>query len=188
MTELKAIDVCKAYNGRQVLHHISFTAGPGITCLMAPSGAGKSTLLHIFLGLVKPGSGRVESPSRWGAVFQEPRLLEHLDAAGNLRFVLGQDLSGAGELLASLGLELSDSRPVREYSGGMKRRLALARALLVPSDALALDEPFAGLDGENHARSLACVRRAAEAKPVLLATHDPSDTEGLTVIKLQMDS
>lgn len=182
--ELKAIGVCKAYNGRQVLQDIHFTAEPGITCLMAPSGAGKSTLLHIFLGLVKPDSGRVETPSRWGAVFQEPRLLEHLDAAGNLRFVLGENLSSAEELLTSLGLELSDSRSVREYSGGMKRRLALARALLVPSDALALDEPFAGLDGETHARSLACVRRAAEEKPVLLATHDPSDTKGFAVVKL----
>lgn len=182
MMELKAVNLCKAYGGRQILRDMSFTAGPGITCLTAPSGAGKSTLLHIFLGLVKPDSGRVETPSRWGAVFQEPRLLEHLDAAGNLRFVLGRELGGAEEMLARLGLELPDSRPVREYSGGMKRRLALARALLVPSEALALDEPFAGLDRENHARSLACVREAAKTKPVLLATHDPADTTGLPCI------
>ena len=93
-------------------------------------------------------------------------------------------MSGAAALLARLGLDLSDERPVRAYSGGMKRRLSLARALLVPSDALALDEPFAGLDEESHARCLACVREAAEEKPVLLATHAPADTQGFPVIRL----
>lgn len=181
---LEAVRLCKSYNGRQVLRNVTFTAGPGVTCIMGPSGAGKSTLLHIFLGLVRPDGGRIQTASRWGAVFQEPRLLDHLDAAGNLRFALGPDLSGAPALLSRLGLDWLDSKPVREYSGGMKRRLALARALLAPSEALALDEPFSGLDEETHARCLACVREAARDKPVLLATHDPSDTEGFPVIRL----
>ena len=95
-----------------------------------------------------------------------------------------QAAPGAADLLARLGLDLSDGRPVRDYSGGMKRRLSLARALLVPSGALALDEPFSGLDGETHARCLACVREAAAEKPVLLATHDPADAEGFPILRL----
>ena len=113
-------------------------------------------------------------------MFQEDRLLEHLDAMGNLRFVLGAALDepAANALLTELGLGDTAGKPVREFSGGMKRRLALARALLAPSDALALDEPFTGLDEENRARCLALIRRAAE-KPVLLVTHDPADAKSL---------
>ena len=178
--ELHIKNLCKSFDGSPVLENVSFTAGPGVTCVMAPSGAGKTTLLRILLGLERPDSGSVSGGVRWSAVFQEDRLLEHLDAMGNLRFVLGAALDepAADALLAELGLGDTAGKPVREFSGGMKRRLALARALLAPSDALALDEPFTGLDEENRARCLALIRRAAE-KPVLLVTHDPADAKSL---------
>ena len=187
--ELHIENLCKAYDGKPVLKNVTFTAKPGVTCVMAPSGAGKTTLLRILLGLERPDSGAV-SPSgvHWSAVFQEDRLLEHLDAMDNLRFVLGAalDESAANALLTELGLGDTAGKPVREFSGGMKRRLALARALLAPSDALALDEPFTGLDEENQARCLTLVRRAGTEKPVLLVTHDPADAQALdaSVIKL----
>lgn len=187
--ELHIENLCKAYDGKPVLKNVTFTAKPGVTCVMAPSGAGKTTLLRILLGLERPDRGAV-SPSgvHWSAVFQEDRLLEHLDAMGNLRFVLGAALDepAANALLTELGLGDTAGKPVREFSGGMKRRLALARALLAPSDALALDEPFTGLDEENRARCLALIRRTAEEKPVLLVTHDPADAKslGADVIKL----
>ena len=186
--ELHIENLCKAFDGRPVLEHVTFTAGTGVTCVMAPSGAGKTTLLRILLGLERPDSGSVPSDVRWSAVFQEDRLLEHLDAMGNLRFVLGAalDETAAGALLTELGLGDTAGKPVREFSGGMKRRLALARALLAPSDALALDEPFTGLDEENRARCQALLRRAGEEKPVLLVTHDPADAQALdaAVVKL----
>ena len=179
--ELHIKNLCKSFDGRPVLENVSFTAGPGVTCVMAPSGAGKTTLLRILLGLERPDSGSVPEGVRWSAVFQEDRLLEHLDAMGNLRFVLGAALDepAADALLAELGLGDTAGKPVREFSGGMKRRLALARALLAPSDALALDEPFTGLDGENRERAIACIRRAAREKPVLLVTHEEADATGL---------
>ena len=186
--ELHIKNLCKSFDGRPVLENVSFTAKTGVTCVMAPSGAGKTTLLRILLGLECPDSGSVPRDVRWSAVFQEDRLLEHLDAMGNLRFVLGAALDepAANALLTELGLGDTAGKPVREFSGGMKRRLALARALLAPSDALALDEPFTGLDEENRARCQACVRRAAENKPVLLVTHDPADAKslGAAIIKL----
>lgn len=187
--ELHIENLCKSFDGKPVLQDVSFTAGPGVTCVMAPSGAGKTTLLRILLGLERPDSGTVCPVGvHWSAVFQEDRLLEHLDAMGNLRFVLGSALDepAAKILLTELGLGDTAGKPVREFSGGMKRRLALARALLVPADALALDEPFTGLDEENRARCQACVRRMAENKPVLLVTHDPADAKSLeaAVIKL----
>ena len=180
--EIAVKHLCKSFGGRTVLRDLTFTAGPGITAVMAPSGTGKTTLLRILLGLERPDSGTVEglAGKRLTAVFQEDRLLEHLSAEGNLRFVLGRvyDPAAARALLDRLGL------PVREFSGGMKRRLALARALLAPFDALALDEPFTGLDRENRDLALACIRETAGDRPVLLVTHDAADAAGSPVVTL----
>ncbi len=165
--------LCKSYGSRAVLKDVTFTAGNGVLEIAAPSGGGKTTLLHILLGLERADSGWITGAEdcRWSAVFQEDRLLERLDAAGNLRFVLGGLPAAAGKMLDRLGLDLGDPKPVQDYSGGMKRRLALARALLAPSDILALDEPFTGLDPEALARCLSLIQEAAETKPVLLAAH-----------------
>lgn len=175
-------NICKSYHGRPVLQNVSFTIEPGVTALWAPSGAGKTTLLRILLGLEHPDSGELLGTGvRWSAVFQEDRLLDGLDAMGNLRFALGSgwDEAAARRLLAELGLSDAEGRPVQEWSGGMKRRLALARALLADADAIALDEPFAGLDAENRRRGAECIARRAETTPVLLVTHDRADLEAL---------
>lgn len=167
--------LCKSYGGRPVLDHVSFTAGIGVTRIAGSSGIGKTTLLRILLGLESADGGSTNADTlRWAAVFQEDRLLTQTDAAGNLRFALGSayEDAAARALLAELGLGGVGSKKVRDYSGGMKRRLALARALLAPADALALDEPFTGLDADNRAAALRCLLRAAETKIVLLAAHE----------------
>lgn len=188
--ELRVEHLCKSYGGEAVLENVSFTAGPGVTCVMAPSGTGKTTLLRILLGLEQPDSGSV-TRCRWAAVFQEDRLLEQTDAMGNLRFAFGGALDGekARALLERLGLGDVGDKKVREYSGGMKRRLALARALLAPCDALALDEPFTGLDEALRLRCLEAIREAAQDKCVLLVTHDAADAALLNapVIRLYSD-
>lgn len=180
MRRMIVSELCKSYDGRPVLQNLSFSSDTErITCLRAPSGTGKTTLLRLLLGLERPDSGTITLPRgcRWSAVFQENRLLEHLDAMGNLRFVAGPSLDDnkAKALLEELGLAEAADKPVRAYSGGMKRRLALIRALLVPCDALALDEPFAGLDEENRRRAWACVRRETAGKIVLVASHEILD-------------
>ena len=68
---------------------------------------------------------------------------------------------------------------MREWSGCMKRRLAMTRALLADAEAIALDEPFAGLDAENRRHGAECIARRAETTPVLLVTHDRADLEAL---------
>lgn len=171
-------NLCKAYGDLPVLENVSFTVGVGVTALWGPSGVGKTTLLRILLGLKKPDSGELMGTAvRWSAVFQEDRLLEGLDALGNLRFALGTDYkeAKAAAMLAALGLTWETGKPVGAWSGGMKRRLALARALLAVSDAVALDEPFTGLDEENRRRAVLCVTAAAETKPVILVTHDRTE-------------
>ena len=92
------------------------TAGVGVTALWGPSGVGKTTLLRILLGLEKPDSGELMGTAvRWSAVFQEDRLLEGLDALGNLRFALGTDYeeAKAAAMLTALGLTWETGKPVR---------------------------------------------------------------------------
>lgn len=173
--ELRVSHLYKSYDGRPILTDVSFAAPIGLTRLSGPSGIGKTTLLRILMGLERADSGEVKGNGlRWAAVFQENRLLEQLDAEGNLRFVLGSayHAPSAQALLSELGLGDVGRKRVRDYSGGMKRRLALARALLAPFDALALDEPFTGLDADNRDAALRAILRAAEKKIVLLSSHE----------------
>ncbi len=107
MMELRVEHLCKRYGENTVLDDISFTARVGVTRLLGPSGIGKTTLLRVLLGLETPDSGTVNGDKfRWTAVFQENRLLEGLDAEGNLRFVLGANYNAAAAqaLLEELGL------------------------------------------------------------------------------------
>lgn len=107
MMELRVEGLCKSYDGKTVLDNVSFTAGIGVTRLLGPSGIGKTTLLRVLLGLEVPDRGKIEGNAlRWAAVFQENRLLDGLDAEGNLRFALGAayDASLAQSLLCELGL------------------------------------------------------------------------------------
>lgn len=187
MTEIRVQNLCKTYGDHVVLHNLSFTAGVGVTRILGRSGAGKTTLLRILLGLDQPDSGSLFGTNcRWAAVFQEDRLLGHLDAEDNLRFALGSayNAAAAKTLLGELGLADVGSKPICEYSGGMKRRLALARALLAPSDALILDEPFTGLDEENRSIALRCILQAAQTKPVLLASHEALDLPNCKEVRL----
>lgn len=172
--ELRVEDLRKSYGGTAVLQGVSFTAGIGLTRVTGSSGIGKTTLLRILLGLESPDGGATNAGRfRWAAVFQEDRLLEQLDAAGNLRFALGAayDEAAARALLAELGLGEVGAKRVRDWSGGMKRRLALARALLAPSDALALDEPVHRTRRGQPRRGAALRRagRTGEDRPSRLA-------------------
>ena len=187
MMELVVTDLKKSYDGRPVLDGLSFTAPVGLTRIVGDSGIGKTTLLRILLGLERADSGTAAPKDlRWAAVFQEDRLLEHLDAAGNLRFALGAAYDGqeAARLLEELGIGDVGEKKVRDYSGGMKRRLALARALLAPCDALALDEPFTGLDAGNRDIALSCILRAAEKRIVLLAAHEALDLPDARTVQM----
>ena len=111
------------------------------------------------------------------AVFQENRLLECYTAIENLRFALGKRYSSEALTAYLLRLLPEDAlnKPVCEFSGGMKRRLSLLRALLVPFDLLILDEPFNGLDSENRKKAAALVRNRAQNKILLFAAHTKED-------------
>jgi len=177
---IEAVNITKKYGENIVLNDFSYIfPESGCTCIMGQSGCGKSTLLLILMGLIKPDSGEVRGrPAKLSAVFQEDRLCENLTALANLRLVLGK--YNSAELLSEMtkiGLEGCENQPVRELSGGMKRRLALLRALLAEYDVLFLDEPFKGLDSCTKARVMQLCRDKTAGKTVILVTHDKDEAE-----------
>ena len=178
MQDIVIRGLSKAFDGKQVLRDFSAVLPAGqITGLMAPSGAGKTTLLRILMGLETPDRGTITGLQglRLSAVFQEDRLCENLNPVSNLRLVtptLSQ--SAAEEALTAVGLTDCLHQPVRELSGGMRRRVAILRALLAEYDLLFLDEPFKGLDRETKDVVLADTRRRCDGRTVLFVTHDPT--------------
>ena len=180
--EIAVKHLCKSFGGRTVLRDLTFTAGPGITAVMAPSGTGKTTLLRILLGLERPDSGTVEglAGKRLTAVFQEDRLCENTTPVSNIRLV-NPSLSKAEAqgMLRDLGLEGSLGQPVRTLSGGMKRRVAILRALAADYDVLLCDEPFKGLDQATKALVMGYFLGKTKGKTVILVTHDQGEAETL---------
>ena len=183
MDGIEIADLCKSYDGKPVLEHFSARIPAGrVTALMAPSGGGKTTLLRILMGLEAPDSGRISGLDglRKSAVFQEDRLCENLDPVANLRLVsprLGRE--EALSAMEAVGLTDCARQPVSELSGGMRRRVAILRALLTDWDILFLDEPFKGLDEETKRTVMADTRRRCAGGTVLLVTHDPTEPEAL---------
>jgi NitT/TauT family transport system ATP-binding protein len=194
MTSIEMKNICKSYGEPPVtvLDNMNLTLRPGITSLMGPSGVGKTTLAHILAGLVKPDGGEITGIDgvKVAMVFQEDRLLEWTSALKNVLFVSQNKFpEPAVSLLTQAGLGDELHKKAAELSGGMKRRVALCRALLSEHDLLILDEPFKGLDDKIKPAIIQMVRRheETEGKIVLCITHDAAEAEALggTVIRLK---
>ena len=179
MQDIVIQNLCKAYGPKQVLRNFCCTLPAGkVTGLMAPSGAGKTTLLRILMGFEAADSGSIHGLNslRLSAVFQEDRLCENLTPISNLRLVApALTAADAAEALQGVGLADCLAQPVRELSGGMRRRVAILRALLADYDLLFLDEPFKGLDEETKAHVIADTRCRCAGRTVLLVTHDADE-------------
>ncbi len=172
-------NLCKSYGDHIVLNQFSAILPEGqVTAVMAPSGRGKTTLLRILMGLEQADSGSISglSGKKISAVFQEDRLCKNLSPVSNIRLV-APELKKT-EIIAAMkqvGLTGCFSQPVRELSGGMKRRVAILRALLADYDVLFLDEPFKGLDAETRQLVIADTRQKSAGKTVILITHEEED-------------
>ena len=180
---MKIQHLCKSFDGKMVLDHVSLTLeSDGTACLMAPSGRGKTTLLRCIAGLETPDSGQItDLPERIAYVFQEDRLCDGFSAVDNIRLVTGKAL-GEGEIrrhLEELGLAGSLDQPVRELSGGMRRRVVISRAVCFGADLLLLDEPFKGLDDEARQQTADYILRHRGAAAILCVTHDREDAAAL---------
>ncbi|NLE71341.1 MAG: ATP-binding cassette domain-containing protein [Actinomycetales bacterium] len=176
--------VTKRYGEQVVLDGLDLDLPDGaVTALMGPNGSGKTTLARLVLGLEEPDAGEIDGLAgrRVVAAFQEDRLCEQLSAVGNVRLVLERTrVAEAATALREAGLDDDAlAKPVRELSGGQRRRVALVRALVADADVVVLDEPFKGLDRAAHARLLDVVRERTAGRTVLLITHDAAEAEAL---------
>jgi len=166
MFKLQAVDLCKSYRGRKVVDALDLEVGQGeVVGLLGPNGAGKTTTFHILVGLARPDSGRVlleditDLPmylrARSGISYlpQEPSAFRQLTVEENLLAVLEtlplkteQQRDRLEELLAQMGLETVRQGRAYTLSGGERRRLEIARSLVLNPAFILLDEPFSGID------------------------------------------
>lgn len=179
MSDIYINNISKSFDGKNVLSGFNCVISGGkTTVIMGESGCGKTTLANIILGILKPDGGEVVGmPARISAVFQENRLCEGFDAVANVELAMhGKEHSiDAKEILTSLGLGSDLNKKVSELSGGMRRRVAIARAIAADADFVLLDEPFRELDEATRAMTAEYTRDMLSGKTVLLITHDSTD-------------
>ncbi len=172
------------YRGAALFDGLDFAAsGAGLTALLGTSGVGKSTLLRIAAGLVAPQTGRVEAAAPISLMAQDDALAPWADAVANV--TLGACLRGeaadparARRLLNAVGLGDLPGLPAT-WSGGMRKRVALARLLYEDRPIALLDEPFSALDALTRADIHALAARLLEGRLALLVTHDPLEALAL---------
>ncbi len=163
-----------SYGEKRVLEDFSLTLPlEGVTVLSGPSGCGKTTLMRCIAGLERPQGGTVAglSPRETAFLFQEDRLFPWRTAEQHILDVLPKARRGeADRWLALAGLEAEKAAYPAALSGGMKRRLALARALALGGKLYLLDEPFTGVDGDRIRSLMAALKDLGT--PVLLSSHE----------------
>ncbi len=175
-TVLELEHVSKSYRGQTVLRDVAGRYERGRTYYFrTPSGSGKTTLFRLIAGLEEPDNTEPRAQirrygSRMSMVFQEDRLCEEYSALVNVDMVTG-DRERSRQYLRGLLDERDLQKPCRELSGGMKRRVAIARAIAAGGDVMLLDEPFSGLDAESRRRTEQYIYEQEKDSALLVATH-----------------
>ena len=182
-TVLKVRNLKKSFGNLEVLSGVSFEVkrGESVT-VFGPSGCGKTTLLRIIAGLEKDFLGVVERGfERLGFVFQEDRLIPWLTVSDNLKFVAEKE-DKIKNVLKMVGLEGFEKSLPSQLSGGMRRRVNLARALIVNPELLLLDEPFSSLDFHIKLKLMEDIARIKDRFNVtmIMVTHDPKEAISLS--------
>jgi ABC-2 type transport system ATP-binding protein len=196
---LQAEGLTKRYGELVAVDHLSLEIHEGeVFGFLGPNGAGKTTSINMMCGLLKPDAGHVlvhgqhiaggaaSVRARVGMCPQEIVVWSHLTCIEQLQFmgemygVGGQESRRRGDqLLEDLGLAEKRNKQARTLSGGMKRRLNLALALVHDPDIVALDEPEAGLDPQGRVAVRAYIKQLAARKTVILTTHNMDEADRL---------
>ena len=182
MAEISKLTV--RYGKNTVLHNFSAAFPKGsVTAISGRSGCGKTTLLSAIAGLLRPIQGSLSGFGTCSMLFQEDRLLPWKTVLENVALT-ASSTEDAQYWLSHVGLSGEENSYPSTLSGGMKRRVALARALAYDADILLMDEPFRALDEQTHAEMLALVKSAAKGKLLILVTHDEADSEGMQIVRI----
>ena len=196
---IEADDLVRSYGDVEAVRGVSFTVPPGeVFGFLGPNGAGKSTTINMLCTLVRPTSGtarisgfdvvteRSAVRRHLGLVFQDPTLDGYLTAEQNLRIhagLYGIDPSVVGARMDQMleMVDLADRRdsPVMTFSGGMRRRLEIARGLMHSPRVLFLDEPTIGLDPQTRSSIWRYLRalQEAEGTTIFMTTHYMDEAE-----------
>lgn len=194
--KLQVKDLCKNFKENIAVNGISFTLEKGVYGLLGANGAGKTTLLRMLCTLITPAGGTIQYDGEdiWrmderyrriiGYLPQEFGYYPEFSAEDYLLYIAS--LKGlkrltakrrVNELLEVVALTKVKRKKIKTFSGGMKRRLGIAQALLNEPEVLILDEPTAGLDPKERIRFRTLISHIAEDRIVLLSTHIVSDLE-----------
>ncbi len=189
---LRVLNISKSYGEHPVLAGFSKVfENEKIYGLMAPSGYGKTTLLRMIAGLETPDDGRIEKEGiqKITMVFQENRLCDFLDPIENIRIVTPKNVLDAEiiEILQAILPKEALHQKVKEFSGGMKRRVAVARSLLAPSDMILMDEPFTGLDEVTKSKVIDFIKAYQKGRIIVISSHQPEDFKALDAVVVEME-
>lgn len=173
MDEMEIKALTKTFGDTAVIKNFSCNINDNaVTCLFGPSGCGKTTLMNIIAGILDKDSGEIEnSQNKMSYIFQDDRLLPWLTVKENISIISPQY-----EKYLELA-ELSDSpdKYPEELSGGMRRRLNIARGLSKDYDLLLMDEPFTEIDYALKIKLLEVIRNEVRGKTSIMITHDVSE-------------
>jgi len=193
---IRLFNVSKKIKGRVVLQNINLNLERGnIYGFAGHNGSGKTMLFRIISGLVKPSSGTVEVfgdvlhkdvsfPGDISVLLEKPGFLEQYSAFDNLKFLamIKNKISDSDIVAAMERVKLNpmDKRPVKEYSLGMKQRLAIAQCIMEQPQLILLDEPMNGLDEEAVRHVYRIIKEENERGcTILLTSHNRLDIETL---------
>lgn len=172
-------NLCKYYGDKVIFENYTRTLDfDGILLIQGKSGLGKTTLMRIIAGLEKADKGGiVKSAEKISFMFQEDRLIPFVTVLKNLTTVCSEEK--ALKYLRLMGLENEKDNSPLSLSGGMRRRVALARALCFDSELVILDEPFKGLDEALKTEICEIIKEESKNRAFIIVSHDSEDAKAL---------
>lgn len=175
MIEVKNLSF--SFGSNTVISDLSFSIEKGKTyCIMGKSGVGKTTLLRLLGGILKCEKGNIKYSAdvKKSFVFQENRLIPWMNAYENLKYVTS-DEKAIKSALCETGLYDVKDKKNKELSGGMARRLSIARAIAFSGEVFFIDEPLYGLDIKTSEGILELIKNTLKNKTAVIITHSPEE-------------